>query len=101
MPTQPYDVQGPLPRANSSSISRSRSCADIERYSAVTLYLLEALTERVAPPSLEDPIVFCREIGENTELVDDALFLVEGASIATDITIFMLFAMRQLDYRSF
>jgi hypothetical protein len=56
----------------------------MDKYSAVTLYLFEALTDLVAP-SL-DPIVFCLDTGTNPDDVDDAEFLADGASIVvTDI----------------
>lgn len=65
----------------------SLSCADIDRYSAVTLYLFEALTD--LGPS--DPIVFCLVTGVKLDVakledVEEVEFLAEGASIVvTDI----------------
>lgn len=65
----------------------SLSCADIDKYNAVTLYLFDALTD--LGPS--DPIVFCLETGVKLDVarleeVDDVEFLAEGASIVvTDI----------------
>lgn len=57
----------------------------MERYKAVTLYRLDALTDLVAP-SDDDPIVFCLDIGMKADDVDETEFLVEGASIVvTDI----------------
>ena len=74
-----------IPLANSSSISRSRSCADMDRYRAVTLYRLDARTD-LAAPSLE-PTVFWRDTGTKPDEEDEAEFLVEGASVVvTDMT---------------
>lgn len=49
-----------LPFARSSSISKSFSFADIDKYNVVIEYRLDCRTER--PPSWED-IVFCRDTG--------------------------------------
>lgn len=59
-----YQVFISIPRARSSSISRSFWLAFIDRYNAVTEYRLEARTER--PPSCE-LIVFCRDTGWNED----------------------------------
>ena len=50
----------PIPRARSSSISKSFWLAFIDRYNAVTEYRFEARMERL--PSCE-LIVFCRDTG--------------------------------------
>lgn len=69
------------PRANSSSISRSLSFADIDRYNAVTEYRFDWRTER--PPSCED-IVFWRLTGMKED--EDEVEAREGAeSIGPDM----------------
>jgi hypothetical protein len=50
----------------------------MDRYKAVTEYLLEALTDLGAP---SEPIVFCRVTGTKLEDVEEVEFLAEGASI--------------------
>lgn len=62
-----------VPLARSSSISRSFSFADIERYSVVIEYLFDCLTD--FPPSWDD-IVFCLETGWKEE--DEAVEAREG-----------------------
>ena len=62
----------------------SLSCTDMDRYSAVTEYLFDALTDLGAP---SEPIVFCRVTGTKLDEVDEVEFLAEGASIVvTDMT---------------
>lgn len=57
----------------------------MERYRAVTLYRFDARTDLVAPSDV-DPMVFCLDMGMNTEDVDETEFLVEGASmVVTDM----------------
>jgi len=87
------------PRASSSSISRSLSWADIDRYRAVTLYRFDALVD-LAAPSLE-PTVFCLDTGTKPDDVDDAAeFLVEGASmVVTDMATGAL-QLRALSFRA-
>jgi hypothetical protein len=65
----------------------SLSCADMDRYSAVTLYLFDALTDLGA----SEPMVFCLVTGVKLDVaklddVEEVEFLAEGASIVvTDI----------------
>ena len=68
-----------LPRARSSSISKSFSFADIDRYKAVE-YLLDWRAER---PSCDEEMVFWRETGTNEEDDEvDALEMREGIIVA-------------------
>lgn len=79
-----YQRLGPfIPFARSSSISRSFSFADIDRYKAVTEYLFDCLIDR--DPSCED-IVFWRETGTNDE--EEEVEARDGAlSSATDMLV--------------
>jgi len=70
-----------VPRARSSSISKSFSLADIERYNAVTEYRFDWRTER--PPSCDD-MVFWRLTGMK-ELEEDVEARDGACNIATDI----------------
>ena len=65
-PPQIYNVD--IPFARSSSISKSFSLADMDRYSAVTLYRFDCRNERA--PSREET-VFCRETGRKDDSEPD------------------------------
>lgn len=69
----------PLPRAKSSSISRSFGFADIDKYSAVTEYLFDCRIERLS----FEVMVFCRDTGtkEDVEEVEARDILEAGCSI--------------------
>lgn len=68
-----------LPRAKSSSISKSFWFADIDRYSAVTEYLFDCRIERLS----FEVMVFCRDTGtkEDVEEVEAREILEAGCSI--------------------
>lgn len=69
-----------IPLARSSSISKSLSFADIDRYKAVTEYRLDCRAD--LEPSCEE-IVFCRETGWKED--DEAVDARDGACNMTDI----------------
>lgn len=90
LPPSPIPAVLHLPLANSSSISRSFSFADIDRYSAVE-YRFDCLADR---PSCDDT-VFCRETGANEDEEDVEALDTCGIIVAIDMV------LRRLDVRGY